>query len=73
MGTKLTTAWGEETIGTLPASWRPKADVSAPTAGRDGHNQMRIIVSSNGKINYQNQGGTQSNEGVLTTVCYIAA
>ena len=73
IGSKITASWGVETLTTLPAGWRPANDTSVASAGRDGKNQMRFVIYANGKVNYENQGGTQNNMGTGVSCTYIAA
>lgn len=73
IGSKITASWGVETLTTLPAGWRPANDTPVASAGRDGKNQMRFVIYKNGKVNYENQGGSQNNMGAGVSCTYIAA
>ncbi|PJM73210.1 hypothetical protein CS006_08040 [Bifidobacterium primatium] len=72
IGSKLTSSWAKETIGTLPVGWRPAAPARS-SYGRDGKNQMQVVVYADGKVAVENQGGSQTEQGGSLTVCYFAA
>lgn len=73
LGSKVTTSWGKETLTTLPDEWRPKTDVITAMSGRDGQNQTNVALYTDGRVNYENQGGAQSNRGGVVSFCYMAA
>ena len=73
LGSKVTASWGKETLATLPVEWRPKTDVITAMSGRDGQNQTNVALYTDGKLNYENQGGAQSNRGGVVSFCYMAA
>ena len=73
LGSKVTASWGKETLTTLPDEWRPKTDVITAMSGRDGQNQTNVALYTDGRVNYENQGGAQSNRGGVVSVCYMAA
>lgn len=73
LGSKVTASWGKETLTTLPDEWRPKTDVITAMSGRDGQNQTNVALYTDGRVNYENQGGAQSNRGGVVSFCYMAA
>lgn len=73
LGSKVTASWGKETLTTLPDEWRPKTDVITAMSGRDGQNQTNVALYTDGRVNYENQGGAQSNRGGVVSFCYVAA
>lgn len=73
LGSKVTASWGKETLATLPVEWRPKTDVITAMSGRDGQNQTNVALYTDGKLNYENQGGAQSNRGGVVSFCYMSA
>lgn len=73
LGSKVTASWGKETLTTLPDEWRPKTDVITAMSGRDGQNQTNVALYADGRVNYENQGGAQSNRGGVVSFCYMAA
>ena len=73
LGSKVTASWGKETLITLPDEWRPKTDVITAMSGRDGQNQTNVALYTDGRVNYENQGGAQSNRGGVVSFCYMAA
>ena len=73
LGSKVTASWGKETLATLPVEWRPKTDVITAMSGRDGQNQTNVALYTDGRVNYENQGGAQSNLGGVVSFCYMAA
>lgn len=73
LGSKVTASWGKETLTTLPDEWRPKTDVITAMSGRDGQNQTNVALYTDGRVNYENQGGAQSNSGGVVSFCYMAA
>ena len=73
LGSKVTASWGKETLTTLPDEWRPKTDVITALSGRDGQNQTNVALYTDGRVNYENQGGAQSNRGGVVSFCYMAA
>lgn len=73
LGSKVTASWGKETLATLPVEWRPKTDVITAMSGRDGQNQTNVALYTDGRVNYENQGGAQSNRGGVVSFCYMAA
>ena len=73
LGSKVTASWGKETLTTLPDEWRPKTDVITAISGRDGQNQTNVALYTDGRVNYENQGGAQSNRGGVVSFCYMAA
>ena len=73
LGSKVTASWGKETLTTLPDEWRPKTDVITAMSGRDGQNQTNVALYTDGRVNYENPGGAQSNHGGVVSFCYMAA
>ena len=73
LGSEVTASWGKETLTTLPDEWRPKTDVITAMSGRDGQNQTNVALYTDGRVNYENQGGAQSNRGGVVSFCYMAA
>lgn len=73
LGSKVTASWGKETLTTLPDEWRPKTDVITAMSGRDCQNQTNVALYTDGRVNYENQGGAQSNHGGVVSFCYMAA
>lgn len=73
LGSKVTASWGKETLTTLPDEWRPKTDVITAMSGRDGQNQTNVALYTDGRVNYENQGGAQSSRGGVVSFCYMAA
>ena len=71
IGSKVVAAWGKETLVTLPAGWRPNVTITTAMSGRDNGNQMNLVIYTDGRVAYENQGGTQASNAVSVSVCYL--
>ncbi|MBW3088837.1 hypothetical protein KIH77_08895 [Bifidobacterium sp. 82T24] len=66
-------SWGNLTLGTIPAGWRPLDDSIFAGSGREGGSQKEIVVYADGRVESRNQSGAQPGAGFRIDCCYIAS
>lgn len=70
----ISDSWGSKSICTLPAGFRPKRTITAPTSLQEsGNNDVTVMFDKDGSVYIKGKGTAWRSGWLFCTVAFVAA